>query len=214
MRLGLVSLALRTSEKSACTIPVFTIQSGNIAIPKHPLDIVGENIPKKRGRPRKIQGGDTHDGDKSIISALQRNADLSFTSHIERLRAKWDPLINRRYVVQFGTSYGDRHCGTSGSNKLITEFAGLEKIAINYAGDFLFSDFQLQCGGVERTLSRKDDLAPILLSILIENENVDFQAVHKDENDYEHVTDTLMTSTSFFDFRISAHYESMEVNRM
>ena len=150
--------------------------------------------------------------DDTLLSAIKHNKEISLSSHISRLEAEWNPDFNHRFIASFSGDAGDRHCGTRGIYKRITAIEGLrDSIENSYMVNlFEFESFKVKFGGAEKTFS-SNDLLLFLVSILIENENVDIthndSEIRREDNTYVSIT----SSTSFFDVEMDYHYQRLKI---
>ena len=152
--------------------------------------------------------------DDTLLSAIKHNKEISLSSHISRLEAEWNPDFNHRFIASYVGDFGDRHAGTSGTYERITEIEDLEesieKSQIHCQFDFKV--FKVRFGGAEKTFS-SNDVFSFLLSILIENENVDItheSCFVMDESKFSRI----ISSTSFFNVEMDYHYFKLNVTRL
>ena len=150
--------------------------------------------------------------DNSILSAIKHEKELSLVPHYSRVQAEWNPDLNFRFLAAFSGASGDRHCGTNGSYKRITQVEGLQN-SIESCGlveifDY-YETFDVQFGGGEKTFT-SSDVVPFLISILMENENVDItyeEPRTRPDRMYSHVS----SSTTFFDIEMDYHYQHLQM---
>ena len=159
-----------------------------------------------------IESDYTHGVDEnSILSAIKHNKELSLVPHYSRLQAEWNPDVNYRFLAAFAGTSGDRHCGTNGSYKRITQVEGLQDTIESWEllEYYETETFNVQFGGVEKTFPISD-VVPFLLSILMENDDVDItheEARTKNDRLYIHFS----SSTTFFDIEMDYHYQHLQV---
>ena len=153
--------------------------------------------------------------DDSVLSAIKHNKEISLVSHFSRLQAEWNPDFNHRFIAAFSGDFGDRHCGTQGSFQRHTEIDGLEDSIeesriLGFEIDFEI--FKVQFGGVEKTFP-SSDVRPFLLSILMENDDVDMRyedSLFLEESCYYR----LISSATVFNFEMQARYLRMDVKKI
>ena len=186
-RLLLESAKKATSEKSNDEIPmIFSIESDYT----HVVD------------------------DNSILSAIKHDKELTLVPHYSRLQAEWNPDFNFRFLAAFSGDSGDRHCGTKGSYKRITQVKGLQD-SIENCGILVLFDynetFKVKYGGKEKTFT-SSDVVPFLVSILMENDDVDI--IHEEPKSIsDSMCSYVSSSTTFFDIEMDYHYQRLQMTR-
>ena len=177
--------------------------------------------PKKRPKNQpmivSIKSDYTHGvDDNSVLSAIRFNKELSLVQHYSRLQAEWNPDVNYRFLACFSGDSGDRHSGANGSYKRITQVEGLQNSIESCCLLELFDFeeyFNVQFGGGGEKTFPSSEVVPFLLSILMENDDVDIN--HGGEEDSKSRSDRMCSSVSssmtFFDIEMNYRYEQLQV---
>ena len=153
--------------------------------------------------------------DGSVLSAIKHNKEISLVSHFSRLKAQWNPDVNHRFIASFTSEFGNRHFGTTGSFQRKTEIDGLDaSIEESSITDFRFSFevFKVRFGDVEKTFPRSD-MKAFLLSILMENDDVDMSYedcfILEESCFYR-----LISSTTVFNFEMDVRYLRLDLKKI